>query len=232
MALMAWASRNVLVMAVASNLRNCCSSRHAFPLGPTAWITKRALRLKPGVCMTFPTGSSLRWSWYRYSSHAVCSRWPAAESSAPATPPRCLRFLFVAFTTTSTSRRVMSAVYTLISVSPAVGVLNVSGFGGSLDAPLLCHVEDLLSSQLIIYLPHFQWANSLIGMKFKINWILYKIDNYFILNSRGIARILVRGGREASDKISNKVARISVRGSDIQQKFTQQRLLKNFEKFI
>ena len=40
------------------------------------------------------------------------------------------------------------------------------------------------------------------------------------------------GGGEASDKISNKVARISVRGGDIQQKFTQQRLLKNFEKFI
>ena len=41
------------------------------------------------------------------------------------------------------------------------------------------------------------------------------------------------GVGEASDKISNKVARISVRGGDIQQKFTQQRLfLKNFEKFI
>ena len=39
-------------------------------------------------------------------------------------------------------------------------------------------------------------------------------------------------GGEASDKISNKVARISVRGGDIQQKFTQQRLLKNFEKLI
>ena len=35
------------------------------------------------------------------------------------------------------------------------------------------------------------------------------------------------GGR--SDKISSKVARISVRSGDIQQKFTQQRLLKNFE---
>ena len=40
------------------------------------------------------------------------------------------------------------------------------------------------------------------------------------------------GEGEASDKISYKVARISVWGGDIQQKFTQQRLLKNFEKFI
>ena len=36
------------------------------------------------------------------------------------------------------------------------------------------------------------------------------------------------GSRGASDKISSKVARISVRGGDIQQKFTQQRLLKIF----
>ena len=35
---------------------------------------------------------------------------------------------------------------------------------------------------------------------------------------------------EASDKISSKVARISVRGGDIQQKFSQQRLLKNLYK--
>ena len=37
-------------------------------------------------------------------------------------------------------------------------------------------------------------------------------------------------GGEASEKISNKVARISVRGGDIQQKFTQQSLLKNLYK--
>ena len=42
--------------------------------------------------------------------------------------------------------------------------------------------------------------------------------------------VLVRGGGEESNKIFSKVARISVRGGDIQQKFTQQRLLKNFEK--
>ena len=36
----------------------------------------------------------------------------------------------------------------------------------------------------------------------------------------------------ASDKISSMVARISDRSGDIQQKFTQQRLLKNFEQFL
>ena len=38
------------------------------------------------------------------------------------------------------------------------------------------------------------------------------------------------GGREASNKIFSNVDRTSVRGGDIQQKFTQQRLLKNFGK--
>ena len=46
--------------------------------------------------------------------------------------------------------------------------------------------------------------------------------------ARGVPRFWLGGG-EASDKSSNKVARISVRGGDIQQKFTQQRHLKNFE---
>ena len=49
-----------------------------------------------------------------------------------------------------------------------------------------------------------------------------------LIGTRGVARILVRGGG-TSDKISSKVARISVRSGDIQQKFTQQRLFKNFE---
>ena len=39
-----------------------------------------------------------------------------------------------------------------------------------------------------------------------------------IIASSGVARILVRG--EAPNKIFSKVARISVRGGDIQQKFT------------
>ena len=37
------------------------------------------------------------------------------------------------------------------------------------------------------------------------------------------------GGGGRSDKISSKVARISVRSGDLMQKFTQRRLLKNFE---
>ena len=36
----------------------------------------------------------------------------------------------------------------------------------------------------------------------------------------------------ASDKISSKVAKISVWSGDIQQKITQQRLLKIFEQFL
>ena len=38
------------------------------------------------------------------------------------------------------------------------------------------------------------------------------------------------GSGEASNKIFSKVARMSVRGGDIQQKFTQQNLLKNLYK--
>ena len=46
-----------------------------------------------------------------------------------------------------------------------------------------------------------------------------------LIDTRGVARILVRG-RRTSDKISSKVAKFAskVRSSDIQQKFTQQRL--------
>ena len=40
---------------------------------------------------------------------------------------------------------------------------------------------------------------------------------------RGVARILVRGEGQTKFPV------ISVRSGDIQQKFTQQRLLKNFE---
>ena len=61
-------------------------------------------------------------------------------------------------------------------------------------------------------------------------WNFNKINEISIIVTRGVPRILIRGGG-ASEKLSNKVARISVRGGDIQQKFTQQRLfLKNLYK--
>ena len=49
-----------------------------------------------------------------------------------------------------------------------------------------------------------------------------------LIDTRGVAKILV-WGEGTSDKISSKVARISVQSGDIQQKFTQPRLLKNFK---
>ena len=52
-----------------------------------------------------------------------------------------------------------------------------------------------------------------------------------LIDTRGLAKILVRG-RGISDKISSKVARISVRSGDIKQKFTQQRLLKILKIYI
>ena len=60
----------------------------------------------------------------------------------------------------------------------------------------------------------------------KIFVLLGRLSEYF---DHGTGpRILVLG--EASNKIFSKVARISVRGGDIQQKFTQQQLLKNLYK--
>ena len=68
--------------------------------------------------------------------------------------------------------------------------------------------------------------------------VTYYYINQIIYIFRGVARNLVGG---TLDKISymnsfqvlyyNGVAKISLRGRDIQQKYTHQRLLKNFEKF-
>ena len=60
---------------------------------------------------------------------------------------------------------------------------------------------------------------------------MYTEQVQIVDHSSGVARNFVRGGGGASNKIFRKVAWISVRGGDIQQKFTQQRLWKIYIKF-
>src|SRR6187401_1652289 len=81
-------------------------------------MTKRALRLNPGVMRASPVGHPPT------RAHACASSGPAARWIAPQTPPPGARLVFAALTMASTSRVMMSAtraVSTVLVVSFAAG---------------------------------------------------------------------------------------------------------------
>ena len=79
-----------------------------FQTGPTAWMTWRALSLKPGVIRASPVGQP------PIAAQACASSGPAARWMAPSTPPPPAKRLFAALTIASTSSAVMSPSTTRI----------------------------------------------------------------------------------------------------------------------